>query len=171
MLSYDDSKIRNRKLILLARFHPAFSRGVLIPEIETNSTQYHVDARLVHHFQKNQHMENSLYFIHGLAYADIPAGQEYEVMMRINHGVIDTDSVTKCKSAVLGFFSEYRNQPIECAWHGHHGICQIRFYDGIPDMIQEVYEITEKKPITVTQEICLSSFDTLKANINAPLSD
>jgi len=170
MLSYDDSKIRDRKLILLARFHPDFSRGVLIPEIEANSMQYHVEARFVHRFRTYRHTENSLYFIHGLAYADIPSGQEYEVITRINHGVIEPDSVMKRKTTVLGFFSEFRNQPIECAWHGHHGICQIRFDGGIPDMVQELYEITEKKPIKITQEICLCSLDTLKANIHTPFS-
>lgn len=170
MLSHDDSKIKDRKLILLARFNPDFSRGVLIPEIELNSIQYHVDTHLVNNFKKYQHSKNCLYFFHGFAYADIPVGQEYQSIMRINRGIIEPDSVLKCKATALCFFSEFRNQPIEFAWNGHHSICQIQFHDGIPDIIQELYEITEKKPIKITQELCLCSFDTLKANINVPFS-
>ena len=166
MLSYDVSQIRDRKLILLARFKPDFFRNVLIPEIEINCMQYHVDTHLVHNFRQYQHFDNSLYFMQGFAYADIPAGQEYEVIMRIKNGIIEPDSVMRCKTTVLCFFSEFKNQPIEYAWHGHHAICQIQFHDGIPDLIQELYEITEKKPIKITQEICLCSLETLKANIN-----
>ncbi len=165
MLSYEDSKVQDRKLILLARFHPEFVRNILIPEIEINSTQYRVDTRLVNNFRKYQHVKNGLYFMLGFAYADIPAGLEYEMIMRINNGEIERDSVMRCKAAVLCFFSEFKTQPIEYAWHGHHTICQIHFPDGIPDLIEELYEITEKKPAKITQEICLCSYDTLKANI------
>ena len=52
MLSHDDSKIQDRKLILWARFHPDFSRDVLIPEIEANSIQYHVAPQLIDNFRK-----------------------------------------------------------------------------------------------------------------------
>ena len=47
MLAHEDSRIQDRKLILWARFHPEFSRNVLIPEIEENSMQYHVAPQLV----------------------------------------------------------------------------------------------------------------------------
>ena len=171
MFSYDDSKIKERKLLLSARFQPDFMCGELIPEIEKNSIQYHVDTRLLDNFRRYQNFENCLYFFLGFAYADIPAGQEYEVIMRINGGNIDPDSVRKCKATVLCFFSEFKTQPIEFAWKGHHAIGQIHFCDGIPDMIQELYEITERKPVKITQEICLCSFDTLKANINVPFSE
>lgn len=170
MLSYDKSRIQDRKFILVARFHPDFARRILIPEIEINCMRYDVDAHLVNRFRKYQHTKNCLYFLLGFAYADIPAGQEYEVIMRINHGVIDPDSVMKCKATALCFFSEFRNLPIEFAWHGHHALCQIQFQDGIPDMIQGLYEIAERKPIKIMQEICLCSFDTLKANISMPSS-
>ena len=164
MLSHDDSKIQDRKLILWARFHPDFSRDVLIPEIEANSIQYHVAPQLIDNFRKYRNTENCLYFIHGFAYADIPAGQEYEVVMRINEGIIDQDSVISCKAIVLCFFSEFKMQPIAYAWHRYHAGCLIQFPDGIPDLIQEMYEITEKKPIKITQEICLCTLETLKAN-------
>lgn len=170
MLSYEDSKIKDRKLILVARFDPDFARRVLIPEIEINCAKYEVETHLVNHFRKCQQAKNCLYFILGFAYADIPAGQEYEVIMRINHGVMEPDSVMVCKATVLCFFSEFRNLPIEYAWHGHHALCQIQFPDGIPDMIQGLYEIAEKKPIKIMQEICLCSFDTLRANISMPLT-
>ncbi|WP_321019174.1 hypothetical protein, partial [Eisenbergiella porci] len=61
-------------------------------------------------------------------------------------------------------FSEFKMQPIAYAWHGYHAGCLIQFPDGIPDLIQEMYEITEKKPIKITQEICLCTLETLKAN-------
>ncbi|MBT9776517.1 hypothetical protein GPL15_08370 [Clostridium sp. MCC353] len=160
MLSHDNSKIQNCKLNLWARFHPGFSRDILIPEIEANSTQYHVDPLLVDNFRKYLHAENCLYFIHGFADADIPAGQEYNAIMRINNGVIEPDSIIRCKVTVLCFFSEFKTQPIANAWKGYHASCQIQFHDGIPDIIHELYEITEKKPIKITQELCLCLFDT-----------
>lgn len=169
MLSHDNSKIFDRKLILWARFHPDFSRNILIPEIETNSIKYQTDSQLIEHFQKSQYAENCLYFYHGFAYADIPIGQEYQAIMRINKKGIELDSIMRCKATVLCFFSEFKQQPIAYAWHGYHASCLIQFHDGIPDIIEELYEITEKKPIEIKQEICLCSFDTLKANINVPL--
>lgn len=167
MLAHEDSRIQDRKLILWARFHPEFSRNVLIPEIEENSMQYHVAPQLVDNFRKCRNAENCLYFLHGYAYADIPAGQEYDLMMRINKGKIEEDSIMRCKATVLCFFSEFRTQPIAYAWHGYHADCLIQFRDGIPDMIQELYEINQKKPIEIRQEICLCSDDTLKAIINS----
>lgn len=166
MLSHNDSKVQDRKLILWARFHPEFTRNVLVPEIETNSIQHHLDPLLADNFRRYQYAENCLYFFHGFAYADIPAGQGYEVIMRINKGVIEQDSVMRCKATVLCFFSEFKTQPIAYAWHGHHAGCLIQFHDGIPNIIQELYEITEKKPVEIKQEICLCSFDTLKASTN-----
>lgn len=164
MLSHDDSKIQDRKLILWGRFHPDYSRDILIPEIEANSMQYHVSPQLIDNFRKYQNAENCLYFIHGYAYADIPAGQEYEMIMRINRGGIMPDSIMRCKAIVVCFFSEFKTQPIAYAWHGYHAVCLIQFPDGIPDLVQELYEITEKKPINITQEICLCTMETLKAN-------
>lgn len=160
MLSHDDLKIQNCKLYLWARFHPSFSHDILIPEIEANCMQYHVDPLLIDNFRKYQYTENCLYFIHGFADADIPAGQEYDIIMRVNHGGIDTDSAIRCRAAVLCFFSEFKTQPIANAWQGYHASCQIQFHDGIPNIIQELYEITEKKPIKITQELCLCSFDS-----------
>lgn len=164
MLSLNDSKIQDRIFILWARFHPDFSRNLLIPEIDTNSIQYHVDPQLIENFRKYQHVENSLYFLHSYAYADIPLGQEYETIMRIKNGIIESDSIIRCRAIVRCFFSEFKIQPISYAWHGYHASCLIQFRDGIPNIIQELYEITEKKPIQIRQKIGLCSFDTLKAN-------
>lgn len=171
MLFYDDSKIQDRKLILLARFHPEFLCSELFPEIEQNSIQFHVEKRILDNFRRYKNLENCLYFYIGFAYADIPAGQEYEMIMCINGGKIEPDTVMKCRTTVLCLFSQFKTQPIEFAWKGHHAICQIQFCDGIPDIIQELYEITERKPIKITREICLCSFDTLKANINVSFSE
>lgn len=151
------------KLKLLARFHPDFSRDVLITEIEANSRQYHVDSQLTDNFRKYQHYKNCLYFFHDFACADIPSGQEYEVIMPINRGKIELDSVIRCKATVLCFFSEFKIQPMACAPYGHHGSCLIQFHDKIPDIIQGLYEITEKKPIEMKQELYICSVNALKA--------
>lgn len=166
MLSVNDSKVKDRKLILWARFHPDFARHILIPEIEANSEKYHAEPQSVERFRNCRYAENSLYFHHNYAYAEIPAGQEYEAVMRITRGTIEQDSIIRCKTTVLCFFSNFKTQPIPYAWHGHHAICLIQFHNGIPDMIQELYEIADKKTININREICLCSYDTLGAGIN-----
>ena len=125
--------------------------------------------QLIDNFRKYRNAENCLYFIHGFAYADIPAGQEYEVVMRINEGIIDHNSVISCKAIVLCFFSEFKMQPIAYAWHGYHyRLSDSSFPMEFRILIQEMYEITEKKPIKITQEICLCTLETLKANSRYP---
>lgn len=74
MLSVEKSKMEQRMLILLARFSPDFTQKRLIPEIETNCMNNQVDHYLVENFQKYKFAENSLYFHHAYAYADIPIG-------------------------------------------------------------------------------------------------
>lgn len=170
MLSVENSKIEQRKLILLARFSFAFTRDKLIPEIEANCIKYNVTPCLVENFQKYKFAGNSLYFHHAYAYADIPVGQKYEMIARINKGVIVPDSVLKCNTTVLAFFSAYRTQPFPYASHGHHENSLIQFQDGIPDMIFDLNEITDKTAILEdTSQICLCSYETLKANITAGL--
>lgn len=166
MRSVENTKIEERKLILLARFHPDFVRNELLPEIEANSVQYHVEPQLLEYFRKCRFAENSLYFHHNYAYADIPAGQEYEFIMRICDGIVVPDSVMECKAKVLCFFSAFKTHPIAHANQGHHENCLIQFQEGIPDMIQELYEIRERTPIEVRQEIGLCSYETLRANLN-----
>ncbi len=61
---------------------------------------------------------------------------------------------------MLCFFPKFKRQPIANAWQDYYASCQIQFYDGIPDIIQKLYEITEKKPIEIIQELCLCSYDT-----------
>ena len=57
MLPYDDSKIQDRKLILLARFHPEFLCSELFPEIEQNSVQFHVEKRTLDNFRRYKNLE------------------------------------------------------------------------------------------------------------------
>lgn len=169
MLSVEHSKIEHRKLILLARFSPDFTRDNLIPEIETNCIKHHVDPWLIEAFQKHKFAENSLYFHHDYAYADIPMGQEYEMVARISRGVIVPDSILRCKTTILTFFSAYKTQPSPCASHGHHENSLIQFQDGIPDIIFDLNEITDKTTcLEYTAGICLCSYETLKANTMQP---
>lgn len=170
MLSIEKSKMEHRMLILLSRFSPDFTQKRLIPEIETNCINNQVDHYLVKNFQKYKFAENSLYFHHAYAYADIPIGQEYDIIARISKGVIVTDSIVKCKTTVLAFFSAYKIQPLSNASHGHHENSLIQFQNGIPDMIFDLYEMTEKTTsVECAPEICLCSYETLKANSTAAL--
>lgn len=165
MLAVSESKIMYRKFILLARYNMQFVRDMLIPEIESNINQHAISSPdVVEHFRKNQFAENSLYFHHSYAYADIPMGQTYEVIARMEKGKIQPDSVLRCKTKILCFFSAYQPQPMAYASHGHHENSLIQFEEGIPDLIDELYEIKEKKPITQLQNICLCSLETLHAN-------
>lgn len=170
MLSVENSKIEHRKLILLARFSPHFTQNKLIPEIEANCIHNNVPLYLAENFQKNKFAKNSLYFHHAYAYADIPIGQKYEMIARISNGVIVPGSILKCNTTVLAFFSAYKTQPFPHASHGHHENSLIQFQDGIPEMIFHLYEITDKTTsIEYSSQICLCSYETLKANTAAAL--
>lgn len=165
MLSVENSKIEHRKLILLARFSPEFTQAELIPEIETNCMKYPVEPWLAENFQRYKFADNSLYFHHAHAYADIPVGQKYEFIARMSKGAILPGSILRCRTTVLAFFSGYRTQPLPHASHGHHENSLIQFQDGIPDMIYSLYEITDKTTaLNYTPDICLCSYETLKAN-------
>lgn len=165
MLSVENSKMKDRKLILMARFSIDYTQDKLIPEIETNCVEYRVDPQLAANFQRNKFAANSLYFHHAHAYADIPIGQEYEAIARMCRGIIIPDSILRCKTTVLAFFSAYKTQPFPHASHGHHENSLIQFQDGIPDMIFDLYEITDKTTsLAYTPDICLCSYETLKAN-------
>ncbi len=167
MLSIENAKIEDQILKLLSRFSADFTHRILIPEIELNCVKYHVEPGLVEKFQRYKNTENSLYFAHSYAYADIPTGQKYEFIARIsNNGMIVPESVIKCKAAVLCFFSNYRIQPQAFANHCHHEISLIEFYDGIPDLVDELTEFTEKsKFLEYKQRIGLFSYETPKAKI------
>lgn len=165
LLSVENSKIEERKFTLLARFSSNFIRDILVPEIDTNCIKYHVDSQLVENYQRYKFSEDSLYFHHAHAYADIPIGQEYEFIARMSEGVIVPDSILKCKTTILAFFSGYSTMPLPHANHGHHENSLIQFQNGIPDMIFELYEITDKTTaLNYTPDICLCSYETLKAN-------
>lgn len=166
MLSVNQSKIAQQKLILLARFSPTYVQNELIPEIERYSIQYGVKTQTIDEFQNNKSLEKCMYFHHSYAYADIPAGQEYDMIARLEKGKIQPSSVMECKTKVLHFFSAYRIQLMEYANHGHHENCLIQFINGIPDIIYELSEIADKKPLETEAKICLCSRETLQANIS-----
>jgi len=162
MLPVSESKISERKLILQARYHPAFARDILIPEIEKNSKPSELcPPAVIEAFQRNKQAVNSMFFHHSYAYADIPAGQEYDVIAVIENGQIKPNTVSDCKTKVLNFFTAYKTQLIASADHGHHQNSLIQFKDGVPAMINELYEIAEMKPMDIGREICLCSYETL----------
>ncbi len=167
MYSAEKVDIGKRKLILMGRFSPDFTHNVLIPEIEANCLKYNIEPWIAEHFQKNKLAENSLFFHHSYSYADIPIGQEYNIIARTakHKWKIIPDSVMRCEATVLCFFSMWHHCPLAYANHGHHELSLIQFKGGIPDMIYELCEITEKKPIEITQEVCLCSYETLNADI------
>lgn len=163
-MAVQDSKIIDRKLILLARYQPEFAHDILIPEIEANcKVSDWCPAEVIANFLENKLAPNSLYIHHNYAYADIPTGQEYDMIALMERGKILRDTAMPCKSKVLCFFSAYRTQPLSHASHGHHENSLIQFEDGIPDMINTLYEITKKKPIEIQREICLCSVETFRA--------
>jgi hypothetical protein len=165
MLPISKVEMSERKLILLARYQPEFSRNILIPEIEKNSKPSDFCPQtLIDEFQKNKYAKNSMYFHHSYAYADIPVGQEYDVIAFSKNWRIQRDSVIECKTKVLNFFTAFKTQLIPFASHGHHENSLIQFQEGIPAMIKEIYEIAEMKPMDIGLEICLCSFETLWAN-------
>jgi len=167
MLPIEKAEMKNRILILLSRFSPDYTHTRLIPEIESNCVKYHVEPSLIKNFQKHKFAENSQYFAHNYAYADIPTGQKYEYISYIeNYGRIVPDSITECNATVLCFFSNYKVRPLEFANHGHHETCLIQFHGGIPKVIDALTEFTEKSRfLEYKQLIGLFSYDTLKANI------
>lgn len=165
MVPISKTKISERNLILLARYQPEFSRNTLIPEIEKNSKPSDIcPQKIIDEFRRNKHAKNSMYFHHSYAYADIPTEQEYDVIAFSKNWKIQRDSVIECKTKVLNFFTAYKTQLIVFADHGHHQNSLIQFQEGIPAMINELYEIAEMKPMDIGQEICLCSFETLWAN-------
>lgn len=166
MLSIENSKVEDRLLVLLARFSSDYIQDKLIPEIEANCTKYNVSPALYEHFQRNKNAENSWYFAHSYAYADIPIGQTYEYIARRCDYKLIPESIVKCKAKVLCFFSDFKPFPMEYANHGHHEFSLIQFQDGIPDIIKELNEFTAKsKSLEYGQVLCLGSYETFQANV------
>lgn len=135
-------------LVLLARFGSSFVEQELIPEIEKNCKQFGIFSQTAYDvFQKNKFAANSLYFHHEYAVTDIPIGQEYEAIAYSRDWKIQPDSIQKCSSKVLCFFTAFRTQPSDHAMRGHHELSLIQFGQGVPSMINELFEITECKPL------------------------
>lgn len=154
------SSFGNTYLVLLARYSPAFVVQELIPEIEKNCEQFGIYYPTAYDaFQKNKFAVDSLYFHHSYAVADIPIGQEYEAIAYTRDGKIQADSIQKCPSKVLCFFTAFKTQPSDQAMRGHHELSLIQFGKGVPPMINELFEITERKPLELLEhrEIYLGS--------------
>lgn len=147
-------------LVLLARYSPAFVRQEFIPEIEKNCEQFGIyDATAYDAFQRHQFAADSMYFHHSYAVADIPIGQEYEALAYREDGKIQADSIQKCPSKVLCFFTAFKTQPSSQASRGHHELSLIQFKKGIPPMINVLFEVTERKGLDISKrkEIYLGS--------------
>ena len=152
-------------LVLLARYSPAFAGQELIPEIEKNCEQFGICYPTAYDaFQKNKFAADSMYFHHSYAVADIPIGQEYEAIAYSEGGKIQEDTIQKCPSKVLCFFTAFKTQPTDRAMRGHHELSLIQFVRGLPPMINELVEITERKPLDTLErrEIYLGSESELR---------
>lgn len=152
-------------LILLARFCPEYVKQEFIPEIERNCKQFGIyDQAAYEAFQKDRSAVNSLYFHHSYAVADIPAGREYHAIAYSRNGEIQAHSIQKCSSKILCFFTAFRTQPSAQAMRGHHELSLIQFESGLPPMLNELVEVTERKPIDISEgkEIYLGSEKELR---------
>jgi len=139
-------------LVLFARFGSAFVEQELLPEIEENCRRFGILYPTAYDvFQKNKYAENSLYFHHLYAVADIPIGREYEAIAYRENGKIQTDTIQKCPSKVLCFFTYFETQPSDQAMRGHHELSLIQFEQRIPPLIRELVEITERKPLDLSE--------------------
>ncbi len=152
-------------LVLLARYSPVFVGQELISEIEKNCEQFGIYYPMAYDaFQKNKFAADSMYFHHSYAVADIPIGQEYEAIAYSEGGKIQADSIQKCPSKVLCFFTAFKIQPSDQAMRGHHELSLIQFVKGLPPMINALVEITERKPLDTLKrkEIYLGSESELR---------
>ena len=132
----------------MARFSQIFVRQELIPEIENNCIKFGIFSQTAYDaFQKSKFAVNSLYFHHEFAEKDTPIGQEYDAIAYSKDWKIQPDSIQKCPSKVLCFFTAFKTQPSDHAMRGHHELSLIQFGDGLPSMINELFEVTERKPL------------------------
>lgn len=152
-------------LVLWAKYSPTFVERELIPEIKENCAQYGIYSQSAYEaFEKDKFAANSLYFHHQYAEKDIPIGQEYEAIAYSVGGKIQPESIQKCPSKVLCFFTAFKTQPSHQASRGHHELSLIQFEQGIPPVIDELVEITERKPLNISESrfICLGSESELR---------
>lgn len=139
-------------LVLWAKYSPTFVERELIPEIKENCAQYGIYSQSAYEaFEKDKFAANSLYFHHQYAEKDIPIGQEYEAIAYSIGGKIQPESIQKCPSKVLCFFTAFKTQPSHQASRGHHELSLIQFEQGIPPVIDELVEITERKPLNISE--------------------
>lgn len=139
-------------LVLWAKYSPTFVERELIPEIKQNCAQYGIYSQSAYEaFEKDKFAANSLYFHHQYAEKDIPIGQEYEAIAYSVGGKIQPESIQKCPSKVLCFFTAFKTQPFYQASRGHHELSLIQFEQGIPSIIDELAEITERKPLNISE--------------------
>ena len=140
-------------LVLWERFAPSFAKQELLPEIEKNCEEFGIFSQTAYDaFQKNKFAANSMYFQHQYAEKDIPIGQEYEAIAYSRDRKIQPDSIQKCASKVLCFFTAYKTQPADHAMCGHHELSLIQFCKGIPPMISGLFEITDHKPLYIPEQ-------------------
>lgn len=146
-------KSMNTYLILIARYSPLFVKQDLFLDIEKNLAQFGIWSQAAYRvFQENKSAQNSLYFHHSYAQSEIPIGQEYDAIAYGKNYKIQSDSILKCQSKILCFFTAYKTQPSDHTIRGHHELSLIQFNSGIPPLVKELYEIKERKPIPVSAQ-------------------
>lgn len=155
----------NHCLILIARYNPLFVIQELFPEIEKYCTEFGILSQTAYDiFQKNKFAKNSLYFHHLYAETDIPINQEYEAIAFSKNFRIQPNSIQRCHSKILCFFTAVHTRPSDHAMRGHHELSLIQFEQENPPMIGKLFEVTEKKPLPISENkyIYLGSEEELK---------
>ena len=106
----------NHCLILIARYNPLFVKQELFPEIEKYCTEFGILSQTAYDiFQKNKFAKNSLYFHHLYAETDIPINQEYEAIAFSKNFRIQPNSIQRCHSKILCFFTAVHTRPSDHA--------------------------------------------------------
>lgn len=177
MLAEELCDIKKRKFILLARYNESFVKKSIIPKMETdikkvrekirNKEELLLFEESISEFNANCNKKNCIFAYNLYSYADIPLGKEYDVIGCMNeHFEIVKNSVFECKTKIVSIITaDYKNVPMNYINHGHNAICIIYFPDGIPNIINSLYEVTEFKGVKYENIVFLSTNETLNANI------
>lgn len=168
--------LKDHKFILLAKFNETLISDEILPQMEKdiyrikkgilNDKELLEFTQTVSTFNKVRDTNHSIYFYNLYAYEDIPIGKEYDVI-----GVMDSSfnirekTLISCKSKIIGsLYAKSKHFPMDVVPNGHSTICLINFPDGIPGIINTLYDVNSKKPIHYDDVVFLCTYKTLEAN-------
>ena len=143
------------KLVLWARYQPAFVKQKIIPEIFENIKNDGMlwpEAYQV--YKDNISKENCMLFHHSYTEQNIPMGKIYSHIAWIEDGVILPASIQECHAKAVCFLTAYKTQPSDHAMCGHHELSLIEF-QKVPSMIYDLQEISKNKTLRNGKYLCL----------------